>query len=66
MGHPLLLFLAEIFMSRCETELKKESNFPKIWILHVDDIFAIINKDCNINNFLQKLNSQRKPIKFNY
>jgi len=64
MGSPVSPFLAEIFMSRFETELKKQPNFPKIWVRYVDDIFAIINKDFNINNFFQKLNSPHKTTKF--
>jgi hypothetical protein len=66
MGNPLSPFLADIFMSKFETDLRKQSNFPKIWLRYVDDIFAIIDKDFNLDTFLQQINSQYTSIKFTY
>jgi hypothetical protein len=65
MGNPLSPFLAEVFMSRFETENKKMlNNFPKTWLRYVDDIFAIVDKDFNIEDFLENLNCQYSSIKF--
>lgn len=65
MGNPLSPFLAEVFMSRFETENKKMlKNFPKTWLRYVDDIFAIVDKDFNIEDFLENLNCQYSSIKF--
>ena len=67
MGNPLSPFLAEVFMSKFETDTKKSlTEFPKTWIRYVDDIFAIIDKDFNIENFLENLNCQYSTIKFTY
>ncbi|RXF66922.1 hypothetical protein EKK70_17895, partial [Desulfovibrio sp. DS-1] len=67
MGNPLSPFLAEIFMSRFEVDLKEKlNNFPKFWVRYVDDIFAIIDKDFNVEDFLQKINTQYSTIKFTY
>lgn len=44
------------------TELKKQPNFSNIWFRYVNDIFAIISKNFNIHNFLQKLNLNMKQL----
>jgi len=67
MGYPLFQFLAEVFMSKFETDTKKSlKKFPKTWIRYVYDIFAIIDKDFNIENFLENLNCQYSSIKFTF
>lgn len=43
MGNPLSPFLAEVFASRFEINIKNTNNdFPKIWVRYVDDIFEWI------------------------
>jgi len=54
MGNPLSHFLAEVFISRFETENKKIlNNFPKTWIKYFDDILAIVDKDFYMEDFLE-------------
>lgn len=53
-------------MSKFETEMKKQPNFLKVWVRHVNYIFIIINKKYDINYFHQKLNSQYKTLNFTY
>ena len=67
MGNPLSPFLAEIFMSKFEINIKNTiNNFPKIWVRYVDDIFAIVDETFDIDFFLQQINSQYSSIKFTY
>lgn len=66
MGSPLSPFLANLFMSYFETELKNNGNFPRIWYRYVDDVYAIIKKQ-SLRQFLNRLNNTRYPsIKFTY
>lgn len=58
MGNPLSPFLAEVFMSKFETDNQQNSiNFPETWIRYVDNIFAIVDKNFNIEDFLDNLYS---------
>lgn len=41
MGNSLSGFLAEIFMSNFEMDLKNHPLFPRVWYRYVDDIFAV-------------------------
>lgn len=64
MGSPLSPFLANLFMSHFETELKKLGNFPRVWYRYVDDVWAIIKKQ-SLRNFLNRLNKTKySTIKF--
>lgn len=44
MGNSLSGFLAEIFMSSFETNLKSHPLFPRIWYRYVDDVFAVVSR----------------------
>lgn len=63
MGNPLACFIADAFMGSLETELMKDSIFPKIWLRYVDDVFTIMKKD-DVNNLLDRLNNIYPSIKF--
>lgn len=65
MGNSLSPFLANLFMSNLESNLQKESDFPKIWLRYVDDIFAIIKKN-DIDGMLHKLNNKHPKIHFTH
>lgn len=46
MENPLSPFLAKAFTSRLQINLNNtSSNFLKIWVSYVDDVFAVVNKD---------------------
>lgn len=66
MGNPLSPFLANLFMSRFETEFKATHDyFPRIWTRYVDDIFAIFDtKSSELDTFIQSLNSKFPTIQF--
>lgn len=67
MGNPLSCIMADIFMSKLETSAKENlPYFPRIWLRYVDDIFAVFNKEENINHFVQNINSLHASIKFTY
>ena len=61
MGNSLSGFLAEIFMSFFEIELKDHPLFPRIWYRYVDDVFAICScrkidatlDQCRVDHALQ-------------
>ena len=63
MGNPLSPLIAECFMSNFELTLKNDSNFPRIWLRYVDDIFAIIKKD-KLDDTLNIINNQYIDINF--
>lgn len=42
MGNALSPFLANLFMSQFEMNLKEEKKIPRIWWRYVDDVFAVI------------------------
>lgn len=65
MGNPLSPIIAEFFMSALEIKLKKEGKLPRVWYRYVDDVFAIVTKDC-VNNVLSTLNAQFESIKFTH
>lgn len=68
MGNSLSPFMADLFMSRFETDLQKESKyFPRVWLRYVDDVFVIFNtQSCDIEQFLENMNSRFRSIKFTY
>lgn len=68
MGNSLSPFLANLFMSRFECDLKKENQFfPRIWLRYVDDVFAIFDtKKSKIEEFLETLNSCFSSVKFTF
>lgn len=63
MGNALSPFLANLFMSHFETNMKEEHSLPRVWWRYVDDVAAIIEKDSE-QQFLTKLNSKWPTIKF--
>jgi len=49
--NPLSPFLAEVFMRKFKTDSKKFlKEFPKSWIRYVDDIFATVDTDFNVEH----------------
>lgn len=66
MGSPLSPFIANLFMSHFETELKNDSNFPRIWHRYVDDVWAVIKKQ-KLRQFMNRINNSKyATIKFTY
>lgn len=68
MGNCLSPFIANLFMSNLESEIKKDLKyFPRVWFRYVDDIFAIFdNNKYDINKFIDDLNSRFPSIKFTH
>ncbi|KAJ8937415.1 hypothetical protein NQ318_012532 [Aromia moschata] len=68
MGNSLSPFIANLFMSKFETEVKdKFEYFPRVWSWYVDDIFAVFDtKAISLDNFVAKLNNRFPTIKFTY
>ncbi|KAJ8948045.1 hypothetical protein NQ318_003379, partial [Aromia moschata] len=68
MGNSLSPFIANLFMSKFETEVKdKFEYFPRVWFRYVDDIFAVFDtKAISLDNFVAKLNNRFPTIKFTY
>lgn len=66
MGSPLSPILSNIFMELIEHYyiIPHLSNLNITWYRYVDDIFALIPKDQNINNILNFINSIHHNIKF--
>lgn len=65
MGNPLSPFLANLFMNKLENSIKTSHiNFLKVWYRYVDDVFAVVNENFDLNNFLKILNQQFSSIKF--
>jgi hypothetical protein len=64
MGSPLSPVLSNIFMEFLEARHLAEINEIKFWVRYVDDIFALIPQDVNIDSVLLKLNILNKSIKF--
>jgi hypothetical protein len=44
MGNPLSPIIANIFISRFETNLAESNLLPRIWVRYVDDVFAVLKK----------------------
>ncbi|XP_031634452.1 uncharacterized protein LOC116347852 [Contarinia nasturtii] len=66
MGSPLSPFLANLFLSNFETEMKKNAYFPRIWHRYVDDVYAVIKKHL-LRQFLNQLNNTKyTTIKFTH
>ncbi|KAJ8980435.1 hypothetical protein NQ317_002078 [Molorchus minor] len=68
MGNSLSPFIANLFMSRFETDIKEEFEyFPRISIRYVDDIFAVFDtKVESVDSFISKLNSRFTSVNFTY
>ncbi|KAJ8949031.1 hypothetical protein NQ318_005205, partial [Aromia moschata] len=68
MGNSLSPFIANLFMSKFETEVKdKFEYFPRVWFRYVDDIFAVFDtKAISLDNFVAKSNNRFPTIKFTY
>ncbi|KAJ8963809.1 hypothetical protein NQ317_000591 [Molorchus minor] len=68
MGNSLSPFIANLFMSRFETDVKEEFEyFPRIWIRYVDDIFAVFDtKVESVDSYISKLNSRFTSVNFTY
>ncbi|KAJ8947599.1 hypothetical protein NQ318_010111 [Aromia moschata] len=68
MGNSLSPFIANLFMSKFETEVKYTFEyFPRVWFRYVDDIFAVFDtKAISLDNFVAKLSNQFPTIKFTY
>ncbi|KAJ8953018.1 hypothetical protein NQ318_015380, partial [Aromia moschata] len=68
MGNSLSPFIANLFKSKFETEVKdKFEYFPRVWFRYVDDIFAVFDtKAISLDNFVAKLNNRFPTIKFTY
>ncbi|KAJ8960403.1 hypothetical protein NQ318_013683, partial [Aromia moschata] len=68
MGNSLSPFIANLFMSKFETEVKdKFEYFPRVWFRYVDDVFAVFDtKAISLDNIVAKLNNRFPTIKFTY
>ncbi|KAJ8943202.1 hypothetical protein NQ318_000683, partial [Aromia moschata] len=68
MGNSSSPFIANLFISKLETEVKdKFEYFPRVWFRYVDDIFAVFDtKAISLDNFVAKLNNRFPTIKFTY
>ncbi|KAJ8938598.1 hypothetical protein NQ318_020860 [Aromia moschata] len=68
MGYSLSPFIANLFMSKFETEVRdKFEYFPRVWFRYVDDIFAVFDiKAISLDNFVAKLNNRFPTIKCTY
>ncbi|KAG8301980.1 hypothetical protein J6590_108521 [Homalodisca vitripennis] len=65
MGNPLSCFIANIFLAKFELNAKQNMTyFPRVWLRYVDDIFAIFNKNQDLQNFINQLNTFYPTIKF--
>ena len=62
-GNSLSGFLAEIFMSFFETEIKDHPLFPRVWYRYVDDVFAICSGR-KVNATLDFINKCYESIQF--
>ncbi|KAJ8942994.1 hypothetical protein NQ318_001718 [Aromia moschata] len=67
-GNSLSPFIANLFMSKFETEVKdKFEYFSRVWFRYADDIFAVFDtKAISLDNFVAKLNNRFPTIKFTY
>ncbi|KAJ8952514.1 hypothetical protein NQ318_003310 [Aromia moschata] len=68
MGNSLSPFIANLFISTFETEVKdKFEYFPRVWFRYVDDIFTVFDiKAISLDKFIAKLNNRFPTIKFTY
>uniref|UniRef100_A0A1B6C1X0 Reverse transcriptase domain-containing protein n=1 Tax=Clastoptera arizonana TaxID=38151 RepID=A0A1B6C1X0_9HEMI len=66
MGNCLSPFLANLFMSKFEENLKETLEyFPRVWIRYVDDIFVVFNtKEYSLEEFYKNINEAHRYIKF--
>ncbi|KAJ8952031.1 hypothetical protein NQ318_023472 [Aromia moschata] len=68
MANSLSPFIANLFMSKFETEAEhKFEYFPRVWFRYVDDILAVFDtKAISLYNFVAKLSNLFPTIKFTY
>jgi len=67
MGSPLSPILADLFMEKIEDEIRKDGqNHIKAWKRYVDDIFAVVGKDGDLETILKKINTISDNIKFTF
>lgn len=65
MGNLLSSFIANFFMSSFEINAKRSMKyFPRIWVRYVDDIFAVFDKNENLDTFCDTINGFHPTIKF--
>lgn len=65
MGNPLSPFVAEAFMAKLESDLKKDGLLPEVFHRYVDDIFSKLKRN-EVQNVLNTLNSRYESIKFTF
>lgn len=63
MGNALSPFLANLFMSHFEMNMKEKGTIPRVWFRYVDDVAAIINKN-EKEKIMDILNTQWPTVKF--
>jgi hypothetical protein len=66
MGGPLSPVLSNIFMEFLEERHLAGIYEIKYWVRYVDDVFALLPQDINIDDVLLKLNNWNETIKFTY
>lgn len=64
MGSPISQNLSELKIRILEEKIIEKYKEIKYWIRYVDDIFAIIDKNKDIDQILQQMNQEDKFIKF--
>ncbi|CAF3457421.1 unnamed protein product, partial [Rotaria socialis] len=65
MGNPLSPVLSNLFLECMEKYLMNEIlNENIVWMRYVDDVFAILPNECDVNEFLAKINALCPTIKF--
>jgi hypothetical protein len=66
MGNPLSPVLSILFMEFLEAKNLNNINEIILWYRYVDDVFAIIKGNCDIQIILNKINKWDENIKFTY
>ena len=66
MGNPLSPILSEIYMSFFEINLLKCTNFISTWFRYVDDTFALVKQNTNIDDLISLMNSLDPRIQFTF
>ncbi|XP_055918432.1 uncharacterized protein LOC129950524 [Eupeodes corollae] len=65
MGNGLSPYVAEAYMCKFESDLKKEGKLPRIWHRYVDDTFAVVKKS-EAEKILATINNRFHSIKFTF
>ncbi|XP_055922726.1 uncharacterized protein LOC129953577 [Eupeodes corollae] len=65
MGNGLSPYVAEAYMCKFESDLKKEGKLPRIWHRYVDDTFAVVKKS-EADKILATINNRFHSIKFTF